>query len=382
MNVETHVPQNVHDAFLSICSRVRADSNKTKWILGVITYAGLLSKYQIDSDEVNKIRHELAEELISAIQTYKKAFDDAKDNLIHVNTTRLEFQYLNSDSLKSFNSTTDADVYVIENGRKKADRTFTLEITNEYFRTLTEEGEDVNEINTSLAAAANVDEIVKALEKKSKERTKSLMEKYEQSIALCDENARSEFEQQMNKFGIPHVVFLRTPTKDIQNKSYKKYTKHVLNDPENHHMAYFNFKEYEDYVVTVEIQRHTMLAWYRNPKQGLPEHCLSILYRTQDGSRHAFHPDFIMFDEVDNGVRPSIIDPHGCWIGDAIYKLRGMCVHAKDFGYAYNRIWAIDFIDGTYLYLDMKDTSTQEYIENKENNSAIEIYRKYGKEYK
>ena len=123
-----------------------------------------------------------------------------------------------------------------------------------------------------------------------------------------------------------------------------------------------------------------MRAWYRNPAHGHPEHTLSILYRHED-SRRAFHPDFIVFDELQGGIKPSIIDPHGAWIGEALDKLKGMCTHVEEFGNVYNRIWAIDKINDEYLYLDMKNSELRNYIISKEAQSAIDCYKKYGQKY-
>ncbi len=379
IDVETYMPQNVREAFMSVCSRVRAHSNNTKWILGATTYVGLLSRYGIDNDEVNNMRVVLAKELLSAIHTYRDNFECARNDLVHVSTTRIELQYLNSDSVKQHFSTEDADSYAIINGRKKADRTFTPEVTNEFVRLVVQDNPDIIEINTDLAAASYVDDIVSMVEKLAKNRTEALMKKYETAVAICDENARAEFEFQMNKFGIPHTVYLRTPTKDTQNKRFRAYAKHVVNNPENH-LAYFDFKDYEDHVLSVELQRPYVRAWYRNPSHGIPEHTLSILYRYGE-SRRAFHPDFIMFDEVEGGIKPSIIDPHGEWIGESLAKLRGMCIHTEEFGSVYNRIWTIDKIDGKYMYLDIKDSNVRKCIMDKDVLTALECYKRCGRYY-
>lgn len=379
IEVETYMPQNVREAFVSVCSHVRAHSNNTRWILGATTYVGLLARYNIDIAEVNTMRNALAKELISAIHIYKDKFDKARNDLTHVSTTRIELQYLNADSIKQNLSTEDADSYAINNGRKKADWTFTTEVSNEYVRIAIPDNPDITEINTDLAAASYVPEIVEMVEKLAKNRTEALMAKYETAVAACDENARAEFELQMNKFGIPHTVYLRTPTKDTQNKLYKAYAKHVINSPDNH-LAYFDFKDYEDHVVTIELQRSYVRAWYRNPPHGLPEHTLSIIFRYEE-NRRAFHPDFIMFDEVEGGIKPSIIDPHGEWLGESLAKLKGLCAHTEQFGYVYNRIWAIDKIDGKFMYLDIQDSAVRAVIMDKETESALECYKKCGKEY-
>ena len=379
VEVETYMPQNVRQAFTSICSRVRAHSNNTKWILGAITYAGLLAQHDIDKTEVNNMRRLLTDELVSSINIHKDKFDAARNDLVHVRTTRIELQYLNAKSVKTNHSTEEADKYAIENGRKSADRVFTLEITNEYVRRRLPNQPDVAEINTDLAAASYVDEIVKAIEKLAKIRTEVLMKKYEGEIYKLNETGRADFELQMNKFGIPHTVFLRAPQKDTQNKQFKEYARHVVNNPENH-MAYFDLSDYEDYVIRNELKRDTVKAWYRNPQHGLPEHTLSIIYRYED-SRRAFHPDFIVFDEVKGGIKPSIIDPHGVWIGESLAKLRGLCDHAEEFGRVFNRIWAIDRIDGNYMYLDVKDENVRDFIKSPDTKSAPECYKMFGKKY-
>lgn len=377
VDVDTFMPQNVREAFMSVCSRVRAHQNRVNWISGANTYVGLLARYGINTDEVNNMRKLLAQELFTAIHTYKDQFDSARNDLVHVSTTRIELQYLNTESIKTNLSTEDADKYAIENGRKKADRTFTPEVSNEYVRLAISDNPDITEINTDLAAASYVEDIVEMVEKLAKNRTQSLMKQYESKVAVCDENTRADFELQLNKFGIPHTVYLRTPTKDTQNKLFKPYAKHVVNNPDNH-LAYFDFKEYEDYVISTEIARNSVRAWYRNPSHGHPEHTLSIIYRYGD-SRHAFHPDFIVFDEVEGGIKPSIIDPHGAWLGEALDKLQGMCAHVEEFGHVYNRIWAVDKIDGKYLYLDMKDDSIRDFIVQRKAESAAECYKKFGK---
>ena len=373
------MPQSVRDAFVSVCSRVRAENNTTNWILGATTYVGLLARHGIDASEVNAMDKALARELSDVISIRREEFDKARADLVHVRTTRIELQYLDAGSVSTNESTMNADEYTIRNARRMADRTFTKQVTEEYFRSVFKPGTDTLGINTDLAAAASVPEIVEAVRDKARTRTQALMKRYESVVAKCDELGRADFEQQMNTFGIPHTVYLRAPTKDFQNLEYEGFPKHVVNDPETH-LAYMKLEDYEKDVLRTELARPYVRAWYRNPPRGLPEHTLSVVYRFE-GSRRAMHPDFIMFDDVNGGIMPSIVDPHGTWLPDALGKLKGMCDHANEFGKSYARIWSIDKVDGRYMYLDLKDQATNEYILGDNAKSAAECYRRYGRPY-
>ena len=379
VEVRASMPQSVRDAFVSVCSRVRAESNATNWILGATTYAGLLSRHGIDTTEVNAMDAALAREIGDGISIHRERFEEARRSLVHVSTTRVELRYLAPDSVRTNESTEDADDYTIRNARRMADRTFTKLVAEEYFRSVYKPGADIRAINADLAAAASVPGVRGGGGGRGRSRAQTPMKGEGSAVAQCDELGRADFEQQMNTFGIPHTVYLRAPTKDIQNLEYEGFPKHVVNDPETH-LAYVKLEDYEKDVLRTELARPYVRAWYRNPPHGLPEHTLSVVYRFE-GSRRAMHPDFIMFDDVAGGVMPSIVDPHGTWLPDALGKLKGMCAHANEFGKSYARIWSIDRVDGRYMYLDLKDQATNGHILGDDAESAAECYRRYGRPY-
>lgn len=59
-----------------------------------------------------------------------------------------------------------------------------------------------------------------------------------------------------------------------------------------------------------------------------------------------------------------------------------MCAHTVEFGNVYNRICAIDKIDGKYMYLDMKDPGVRDCIMDKDVETALECYKRYGRDYR
>jgi type III restriction enzyme len=64
-----------------------------------------------------------------------------------------------------------------------------------------------------------------------------------------------------------------------------------------------------------------LAGWYRNPTGGAG--AVRVAYQ---GSQHkrAMYPDFLLFHRTDQGIRPSLIDPHGYHLANAAAKLRGL----------------------------------------------------------
>ncbi|GAB2989167.1 hypothetical protein [Nocardioides montaniterrae] len=60
-------------------------------------------------------------------------------------------------------------------------------------------------------------------------------------------------------------------------------------------------------------------------------------------------PDFVFFGEVDGAIVPSIVDPHGTHLDDALPKLRGLAAYAEEHGAIFHRIEAV--ADGRVLDL-------------------------------
>jgi type III restriction enzyme len=85
----------------------------------------------------------------------------------------------------------------------------------------------------------------------------------------------------------------------------------------------------------------------------------------------AMHPDFIVFNEIDGKVMPSIVDPHGTHLDDALPKLRGLAHYANKFGDAFHRIDSIASGTGGELrVLDMKKEAVRDAVLNGKQSAA------------
>lgn len=72
----------------------------------------------------------------------------------------------------------------------------------------------------------------------------------------------------------------------------------------------------------------------------------------------------MFFTDSDDGVRASIVDPHGHWLPDAAWKLHGMARFAEVYGDRFHRIEAISRIDGKLRVLDFKHADVRAKVLN------------------
>ena len=121
---------------------------------------------------------------------------------------------------------------------------------------------------------------------------------------------------------------------------------------------------FETKIIEQELEDESTVSFYRNPSSG--SRSLKIPY-TKDGVEKVFSPDFITFVETAEGIKPSIIDPHGTYLEDALDKLRGLADYAERHGDQFAEIRAIsDEQDGKAMVLEMTDEDVREHVRNAE----------------
>jgi len=104
-------------------------------------------------------------------------------------------------------------------------------------------------------------------------------------------------------------------------------------------------------------------AWYRNPGRASTD-ALAIAYQDRQGRWARLCPDFIFFTQVGDVVKPSIVDPHGDWIGDALPKLKGLARYAEWCGDSFHRIEAVSVVNGTLRVLDLTNAKVRNLVES------------------
>jgi type III restriction enzyme len=93
------------------------------------------------------------------------------------------------------------------------------------------------------------------------------------------------------------------------------------------------------------------------------------------------YPDFVLFHQTDDGIRPSIVDPHGFHLADAAAKLKGLADYSDQHSNAFDRIDAVVEIDKKLLALDLRSDSVREAIGNLKDGGVRDLFEKYAGDY-
>jgi type III restriction enzyme len=130
--------------------------------------------------------------------------------------------------------------------------------------------------------------------------------------------------------------------------------------------------EWEAEVLDREHNRLDFAGWYRNPSRSSQD-SLAIAYE-HGGRVRTVRPDFVFFTENDDGsIGPSIVDPHGHHLGDALPKLRGLAGYAERHGHRFQRIDAVTKIGDTLRVLDLTEPSVRAAVASA--TDAASVYR-------
>tara|TARA_R110002020_G_scaffold152794_11_gene331733 strand:- start:92200 stop:94809 length:2610 start_codon:yes stop_codon:yes gene_type:complete len=157
--------------------------------------------------------------------------------------------------------------------------------------------------------------------------------------------------------------------------------KHLMSDEEGW-FPLTSLNDWEKKVIRKETARVNCVAWYRNPSVSAAD-SLGVTYRDAVGNWRALHPDFIVFNEIGGAIRPSIIDPHGHHLEDALVKLVGLADYAKTHGSHFLRIEALADAGGEMRVLDLQDEAVRDAVHaaRKSGDSAVQLYQTVGKKY-
>lgn len=199
-------------------------------------------------------------------------------------------------------------------------------------------------------------------------------------LGLADER-RGAYDEIRAQAVEPQLVQLRRPRTrledfseevDGQVRAAKLADKHLMSD-DTGWFPMTSLNEWEREVVRKEIARLDCVAWYRNPSVSSAD-SLGVTYRDAIGNWRAMHPDFLIFNEIAGVIRPSIVDPHGTHLDDALVKLKGLAKYAEEYGNEFHRIDSIaNGSGGDLRVLDMKDAEVRKSVLDS-GQSAVELY--------
>jgi hypothetical protein len=222
---------------------------------------------------------------------------------------------------------------------------------------------------------ARVGEIVEQLDSEA-DRLFALWEgQHRVAIKELSDERRAAYEELRALAGVPARADIQRPdvrieaTEDLAGNVLSTAGKHLLSD-ESGQFPTGGLLGWEKSVLEAELER--CVAWYRNPSRASAD-ALAVAYRDAHGAWRRLCPDFVFFQEIHGQIRPSIVDPHGTHLSDALPKLRGLADFAEEFGASFHRIEAVARVDDTMRVLDLTRSDVRDAVASAD--SADGLYR-------
>jgi len=177
----------------------------------------------------------------------------------------------------------------------------------------------------------------------------------------------------------PELTTFTIPPRATGDRRGSMHLRHVLSDEDGQYRA--DLRPLEQHVLETELE-HGAVAWYRNPSNR-PKNALVIPWLKWDGW-HGLYIDFLFVHESAGVLRPSIVDPHGAFMTDAVGKLKGLAEYVEKHPGVFHRVQVVDHLDGRYRMLDLLEDEVRAAViayKGKDADDAGELYAHHGHDY-
>lgn len=225
-----------------------------------------------------------------------------------------------------------------------------------------------------VAALALQPEVIAGVEASAEALVREWLREHHSPIAKLQDAKRAQYEPIRREARDSELSVLVPPIDGVVNDTASKWKKHLLSTIDGDYPR--EFKGWEKTLLDLEIGGDDLVAWYRNPTGG--DAALRVPF-PGDHRDQPMYPDFIFFHQTDDGIRPSIIDPHAYNYQDAAAKLKGMAWYAEHHGDLFARIESvIEDPDGRLVALDLKSQTVRAAIEANTGENVLATYLEHG----
>lgn len=362
----------VKSAFESIITRI-VKHEKSNPLLDLWNCVDIInSDLRKEIDLSDEFANEINASIIKHPNEYKRTLNEISNTTVLVKRVNP----LTGDAFSSREELVENDSERLLAYYEEAKRLFACsDIVKNYIHKYEKENQcETKEAIKRISAAAKCFEVVRDVEQWAERSTKNLVNKYGSYRASISEENKSSWERiEGNAKPYLEKKLNINASKTRHNQDNEKYEKHIICDSDG--WAYFKLNPLEIKVLRKELKEPINVAWYRNEPNNLNAN-FSMAYELTKGEWKNNFPDFIFFQKLnDNSIKPSIVDPHGDWLGDSIAKLKGYVLYLKDHPDTFVRVLAVtDEKDGKYRYLDLTNPKVQKEIESFNGNTAKELF--------
>ena len=325
----------------------------------------------------------------AADDTDEERIDQAVDAIWAVRGKRISGSK-NVDGLTYADFVEHADDRAIQVAFDFAKKALGPDLAKSYLDRLAEDDDDdsLRAGYVRTAALSTIPEVRQRLDIAATDLIADWFEEFDAEIDYLPDNRRAIYEEIRAQAAIPQLVKLKRPMSVYEPFSVAVpvgalwdvepaplVDRNLMSDS-NGNFPIGTLNIWERTIISAELKRHGVVGWYRNPSHPGSE-VLGIAYRdSSTGNWRSLQPDFLVFDEVDGEVLPSIIDPHAAYWNESLSldKLKAFCDYAAAYGDKFNRIWAMDMVGNQTRILDLKDHTVRSTV-NDWTGQVSELYQ-------
>lgn len=276
-----------------------------------------------------------------------------------------------------------ADAATVDDALRYLRRGITTSVVNRYLsrnmesaiKAAIENGEnpsdvDITAIRAKVAALGLIEvpegnqSVQEAVEDAADALTRLWLTTKAKDIAALPDSRQPTYEDIRDMAREPELVALEIKTNeqvdtvDTDRNPLKTARKHILSDAEGDYPLDVKLNRWERRAIENESASERTVGWYRNPSAA-GKNSLRIPYK--DGkSWKSVQPDLIVVTRDDGNLRPSIIDPHGVHLGDALPKLKALAAYTDEHGDEFDRVVAVGIEKDGFLYgINLKESKVR-----------------------
>lgn len=327
----------------------------------LIRTATLLVETGLDTHAAADVNKQFVQKLKGFIVANEDEYRDARYDVEFAETVKITLDKLNeTEDQEQEEARTDAEG--LKKAARDADIRFTKEFTQAYRRANFKELGRA-ECDLRLAAAVRTQPIVDALEDWAAHCRKTYFDKVDGSgdYDYLNDAAKLRYDELARETEGKRLTKIEWPTSTCTSDNFAKYPHHIMQKEDG--LCPLDLNPVEDFVVRSELAKSRTVAFYRNPSGSMSAKAFSIPYMSSVG-RKALHPDFLFFVKDAEGViRPSIVDPHGEFLGDTLAKLRGYVTYLRDYPDVFKQVLFVgDMGEGVYKVLNLLRPEVQDAV--------------------
>lgn len=355
--------------------------------------------------EPNKQAHETLFGVLDGIAAdHAEQLDEHADEILTADIRRIRASFADGDVTEE-KKQRKADTDTVDDALRYMRRILTTSVVTGYLSrevqsAITEAEADggslhdveINAIRARVAAVGLLetdDSVQAAVEDAADTLTRQWLNANAGKIAGLSDARRSVYEEVRGMARQPELAPIemqadeQVDTVDEDLNKLPTAERHVVSDPDGNIPLDPKLNRWERAAIAHELQNDAMIGWYRNPSTA-SKTSLRVPYKAGDTWK-SVQPDLIFVTEAGDGtIRPSIIDPHGAHLGDALPKLKALAEYADRHGSKFERIIAVGAEKDSHLIgIDLLDPSVRADVYGSQGDKAsVEgLFDKHGKKY-